>query len=72
MVGLVTILLAGNVVIAYFQLPSIFLPVYKNQKRSFEDNRRRNIEAILRILEIIEGKNDSFLTTKTTIVDESS
>ncbi|XP_035713403.1 uncharacterized protein LOC118437939 [Folsomia candida] len=34
LVGLVTVLIAGNVLLTFFQLPSLFLPVHHNQRRS--------------------------------------
>jgi len=60
LVGLISILLAGNVLITFLQLPSMFLPVYHNQ-RSLEgtgilgdildENFQRQIYQVLEVVE---------------------
>lgn len=65
LVGLLTILVAGNVLITFLQLPSMFLPVYHNQRSLqsgiFGPEFGETLDKIDSFLIILQGKILSFL-----------
>lgn len=63
LVGLISILVAGNVLITFLQLPSMFLPVYHNQRsladtRMLDDIFKEDLQrSLFTFLEILDGNN---------------